>query len=69
MEFIEEKYPNEIATRLYELTEDMDHMDYEDTKEETIQNLENVLYNLREIARNERNGDNWRLLYTVLQKI
>ena len=59
----------EVAKRLYELCEDMDHMDYEDTKNQTIDKLSEAIYQLKAIAQNEYNQDYWRGLWNVLQII
>lgn len=59
----------EVAERLYELCEDMDYMDYEDTKEQTIGELSEAIYQLKAIAQNKYNQDYWRGLWNVLQII
>ena len=59
----------EIAARLYELCEDMDFMDYEDTKEQTINELTEALYQLKAMAQNEYNADYWRTLWNALQML
>ena len=69
MDLIEDKSPLEIAERLYELGKDMDYMDYEDTKEQDIAELENALYWLKETAKNPYNKDYFRVLYNALQRI
>jgi selenocysteine-specific translation elongation factor len=69
MDLIEDKSPLEIAERLYELSEDMDYMDYEDTKEQDIAELENALYWLKAAAQNDMNKDYFRYLYNILQRI
>ena len=69
MDLIEDKSPLEIAERLYELAEDMDYMDYEETKEQDIAELENVLYWLKAAAQNDMNKDYFRYLYNILQRI
>lgn len=69
MDLIEDKSPLEIAERLYELGKDMDYMDYEDTKEQDIAELENALYWLKETAKNPYNKDYFRYLYNALQRI
>ena len=69
MDLIEDKSPLEIAERLYELAEDMDYMDYEDTKEQDIAELENALYWLKAAAQNDMNKDYFRYLYNMLQRI
>lgn len=67
MEILKEKDVNELANEIYENIKDMDFMDYEDEKEETIAELENVLYDLKAIAQNEYNKDYWRILWNALQ--
>lgn len=67
MEF--EKYPNEIASRLYELAKDMDYMDYEDEKEQVLNDLENALYYLKAICENEYNDEYFRTFYRILENI
>ena len=69
MDLIEDKSPLEIAERLYELGKDMDYMDYEDTKEQNIAELENALYWLKAAAQNDMNKDYFRVLYNALQRI
>lgn len=69
MDLIEDKSPLEIAERLYELTKDMDYMNYEETKEQDIAELENALYWLKAAAQNDMNKDYFRYLYNILQRI
>lgn len=64
-----EKSTTEIAERLFELSKDMDFLDYEEEKEEIINELDNALYNIKAIVQNEYNNDYWRILYAILQKI
>ena len=64
-----EKYPQEIAEKLYELSKDMDYMDYEDEKEQVIADLENALYWLKGTAENEHNFDYFRTFYRILERI
>lgn len=64
-----EKYPQEIAERLYELAKDMDCMDYEDEKEEILTDLENALYNLKTICENKYNYEYYTTLYRILERI
>lgn len=59
----------EVAERLYNLCEDMDYMDYEDTKEQTIRELSEAIYQLKAMAQNEYNANYWRILWNVLQII
>ena len=67
MEILEEKDTKELANAIYENIKDMDYMDYEDTKELTIEELENALYNLKAIAQNDYNQDCWRTFWNALQ--
>lgn len=69
MEFLEEKSTQEIARKLYELSKDMDYMDYEEEKEQILNDLENVLYHIKLIAKNEYNQDYFRTFYNILQRI
>lgn len=64
-----EKYPQEIANKLYELSKDMDWMDYEEEKEKILQDLENALYYLKAICENEYNFDYFRTFYKILENI
>ncbi len=64
-----EKYPDEIAKILYNLSEDMDAQDYEEEKEKEIAELEEALYQLRAMAQNEYNKDYWRTLWNALQNL
>lgn len=59
----------EVANRIYELCEDMDYMDYEDTKEQDIGDLSEAIYQLKAMAQNEYNADYWRILWNALQII
>lgn len=67
--FKREKYPQEIAERLYELAKDMDYMDYEEEKEQILADLEDALYDLLAIAQNEYNKDCYRTMYNILERI
>lgn len=69
MELLEEKSTQEIAENLYELSKDMDYMDYEEEKESVINELENALYHIKTIAQNEHNQEYFRTLYNILQRI
>lgn len=64
-----EKFPEEIATELYEKAKDMDFMDYEDEKEQTISELENALYYLKTVCENEHNQNCFRTFYKILERI
>lgn len=63
------KSVDEIAERIYDMACDMDFADYEDTKEEEIEQLKNALYYLKSIAQNEYNPKHFRTLYNALQCI
>ena len=69
MKLLEYKSIQEIAHNLYENMKDMDYMDYEDTKEETINQLIDALYHLKTVAQNEYNQDYFRTLWNCLQQI
>jgi uncharacterized protein YpuA (DUF1002 family) len=69
MDIIQEKSIEEIADTLYELSKDMDYMDYEDEKEQVKSDIENTLYYLKAIAQNEYNADYFRTFWNILQKI
>ena len=64
-----EKFPVEIANKLYELAKDMDFWDYEEEKEEILNDLENALYYLKAICENKKNSDYFRTLYKILENI
>lgn len=64
-----EVYPQEIAKKLYELTKDMDYMDYEEEKEQIMADLESALYDLMAIAQNEKNFDYFRTMYRTLERL
>jgi hypothetical protein len=57
----------EVATILYNNAMDMDYMDYEDTKEEDLNDLQEALYYLKACAQNEYNSDYFRTLWNILQ--
>lgn len=69
MEILEEKDTMEIAEKLFELSKDMDFLDYEEEKNEILNKLENAIYNIKAIAKNKYNNEYWRVLYNILQKI
>lgn len=64
-----EKYPGEIAETLYNLSADMDAMDYEEEKEQELMDLTNALYDLKAICENEHNQDYWRTLWKALEML
>lgn len=57
----------ELALTLYNNAMDMDFMDYEDTKEKTLNELQEALYQIESIAKNEYNKDYWRTFWNALQ--
>lgn len=69
MELLGEKSTQEIAEKLYELSKDMDYMDYEEEKENVINDLENALYYIKTISQNEHNQEYFRTFYNILQRI
>ena len=64
-----EKYPEEIAKTLYNLSADIDAQDYEEQKEEELKDLTNALYDLKAICENEHNQDYWRTLWKALEML
>lgn len=69
MNILKEKSNFEIAEKLYELSKDMDFMDYEEEKEQILTDLENALYYLQALSENEYNKDYFRTFYNILQSI
>lgn len=61
------KSVEELALTLYNNAMDMDFMDYEDTKEKTLNELQEALYQIETIAKNEYNKDYWRTFWNALQ--
>ena len=61
------KSVEELALTLYNNAMDMDFMDYEDTKEKTLNELQEALYQIEAIAKNEYNKDYWRTFWNALQ--
>lgn len=61
-----EKYPEEIAETLYNLSADMDAQDY---KEQELKDLTNALYDLKAICENEHNQDYYRTLWKALERL
>lgn len=61
------KSVEELALILYENSKDMDFADYEDTKEKTLNELQEALYQIETIAKNEYNKDYWRTFWNALQ--
>lgn len=68
-DYILEKSPAEIAARLYELSKDMDFMDYEDEKEQILSDLENALYYLKAVSENKYNSEYFRTFYRLLERL
>lgn len=66
---LEEKSVQEIADKLYELSKDMDYMDYEEEKGQILDDLENAIYYIKSVAQNECNADYFRTFYNILQSI
>lgn len=64
-----EYYPDEIATTLYNLSCDMDKNDYNETKQDTINQLTDCLYQLMAICENSYNKDYFRTMYKCLETI
>lgn len=56
----------EIAEKLYELAKDMDYMDYEDTKEKDLADLEYSVYTVKLYARHNKS---FELLYKILERL
>ena len=56
----------EIAIALYEANMDMDFMDYADTKEEDIKQLEDAIYKLKLYAQNNKD---FETLYKALEML
>ena len=69
MNIIQEKSIEEITDTLYELSKDMDYMDYEEEKEQVKSDIENALYYLKAIVQNEYNADYFRTFWNILQRI
>lgn len=67
MKILNDKDNREIAEILFENAKDMDFADYEDDKEQIINDLENAIYYLKTIAKNEYNQEYFRTFYNVLQ--
>ena len=66
---LNQKDTMEIANKLYELAKDMDYMDYEDEKEQILNEIEQGVYYIKTIAGNEHNADYFRTFYNILQAI
>jgi hypothetical protein len=59
----------EIALHLYNLSCDMDFMDYEEVKDQTIVEIENCLYYLKTVAQNKYNDEYFRTFLKCLETI
>ena len=66
---LNQKDTMEIAHKLYELAKDMDYMDYEDEKEQILNEIEAGVYYIKTVASNEYNADYFRTFYNILQAI
>lgn len=64
-----EKFPDEIANKLFELAKDMDFQDYEEEKKQILSDLENALYYLKAVAENPYNNECFRTFYRILENI
>lgn len=64
-----EKFPEEIANKLYELAKDMDFADYEEEKEKILNDLINAIYYVKTICENPYNNDFFRTFYRILENI
>ena len=67
MELLEDKSCEKIAQTLYNYAEDMNYLDYEETREQTENELINVLEQIKTIAKNEYNSNYWRTFWNALQ--
>lgn len=67
IELLEDKSCEEIAQTLYNYAEDMDYLDYEETREQTENELINALEQIKTIAKNEYNSNYWRTFWNALQ--
>lgn len=63
------KSVEELALILYENSKDMDFADYEDTKEKTLNELQEALYQIEAIAKNKYNKDYWHTFWDALQSL
>ena len=67
IELLEDKSCEEIAQILYNYAEDMDYLDYKETREQTENELINALEQIKTIAKNEYNSNYWRTFWNALQ--
>ena len=59
----------EITERLFDLSTDMDYMDYQEQHAEIKTNIEEALYQLKAIAKNKYNAEYWRIFWNILQNL
>lgn len=59
----------EMANKLYEMSEDIDYNDYEENKQQELNELEEALFWLKTTAENEHNKDYFRTLFNCLVTI
>lgn len=69
MEILENKSIKELSEQLYNLAKEMDSLDYEETKEKELEDIENFLYHLKTIAKNKYNKEYFRTFWNLLQSI
>lgn len=67
IELLEDKSCEEIAQTLCNYAEDMDYLDYKETREQTENELINALEQIKTIAKNEYNSNYWRTFWNALQ--
>lgn len=60
---------HEIALQLYNMACDMDYMDYEDLKDETIKEIEDCVYHIYAASQNPYNADYFRTFIKCLETI
>jgi len=58
-----------IAEKIYNLACDMDFNDYQEQKQEEINQIEEALYTIKVYCENEHNRDYWRYLFLALAKM
>lgn len=68
-EILNEKSVEEIVNKLYELSKDMDYMDYKEWEEQVKADIENAIYYIKAIAENEYNPNYFITFYNILQRI
>ena len=61
--------PETIANTLYNFSCDMDFSDYDETKEKTINDLIECLYQIKAMAQNPYNNDYYRTFLLCLERI